>query len=69
MGAQNGVLASTVCLMEPNIMNTIVIKSETDYKCAATRIEALTNANPGTAEARELKVLVKAVADYHRNQK
>ena len=55
--------------MEVIFMETIVIKSESDYKSAANRIEVLSNANPGTVEANELKVLVKAIADYHRNQK
>lgn len=50
-------------------METIVIKSESDYKSAANRIEILSNAHPGTAEAQELKALVKAIADYHRNHK
>jgi hypothetical protein len=55
--------------MEASSLETIVIKTETDYKSAANRIETLSNANPGTAEAQELKVLVKAIADYHRNGK
>lgn len=55
--------------MEASSSKTIVIKTESDYKCAANRIEKLSNASPGTAEAKELKVLVKAIADYHRNGK
>jgi uncharacterized membrane protein YqiK len=47
----------------------VVIKSEAEYNSAASRLEALAKANPGTAEAEELKILVKAIADYHRNQK
>jgi hypothetical protein len=50
-------------------MKEVVIKSEADYNLAASRIELLAKADPGTAEAQELKLLVKAIADYHRNQK
>jgi hypothetical protein len=50
-------------------MKTVIIRSESDYNTAASRIEILAKANPGTAEAEELKLLVKAIADYHRNQK
>jgi hypothetical protein len=50
-------------------MKTVIIRSESDYNSAASRIEILAKANPGTAEAQELKLLVKAIADYHRNQK
>lgn len=45
------------------------IKSESDYNFAASRIEVLAHASPGTAEAQELKLLVKAIADYHRGQR
>jgi hypothetical protein len=47
-------------------MKVVVIKSESEYNSVATRLESLTKANPGTSEAQELKLLVKAVADYHR---
>jgi PHD/YefM family antitoxin component YafN of YafNO toxin-antitoxin module len=50
-------------------MKAVVIKSESDYNSAANRIEVLTKANPGTAEAQELKVLVKAVVNFHRTNK
>lgn len=50
-------------------MKSIVIRSESDYNSAASRLEAIAKANPGTAEAEELKLLVKAIADYHRNHK
>jgi hypothetical protein len=50
-------------------MKVVVIKSETEYNSIATRLEALTKANPGTSEAQELKLLVKAVADYHRTRR
>lgn len=55
--------------MEASSLKTIVISSDSDYKWAANRIEMLSNANPGTAEAKELKVLVKAIAEYHRKAK
>jgi hypothetical protein len=50
-------------------MKAVTIKSETDYNSVANRLETLTKAEPGTSEAQELKLLVKAIADYHRNQK
>lgn len=50
-------------------MKAVVIKTETDYNSAASRLETLTKAKPGTSEAQELKLLVKAIADYHRSQK
>jgi hypothetical protein len=50
-------------------MKVVVIKSESEYNSVATRLETLANANPGTSEARELKQLVKAVADYHRTRR
>jgi hypothetical protein len=50
-------------------MKTVIIKSETDYNSAANRLETLTKAKPGTSEAQELKLLVKAIVNYHRSQK
>jgi hypothetical protein len=50
-------------------MKVIVIKSESDYNSAANRLEMVAKADPGTTQAEELKVLVKAIANYHRNQK
>jgi hypothetical protein len=51
------------------LMKSISIKSKTDYNSAADRLETLTNAKPGSPQAQELKLLVKAIADYHRNQR
>ena len=50
-------------------MKALIIKSEADYHSAAHRLETLAKAKPGTLEAQELKILVKAIVAYHRNQR
>lgn len=44
------------------------IKNEAQYEEVTVRIEQLKNAEPGTDEAKELKVLIKMLIDFEKQQ-
>lgn len=49
-------------------MEYINIENEEQYEEVTNRIEQLKNAKPGTDEAKELKVLVKMLVNYEKQQ-
>lgn len=44
------------------------IANEEEYEAVTQRIERLKDAEPGTAEAKELKALIKALIAYEHKQ-
>lgn len=49
-------------------MEYYCIANEEEYEAVTQRIERLEDAEPGTAEAKELKTLIKALIAYEHKQ-
>ena len=44
------------------------IKNEEEYEAVTSRVERLKDAEPGTEEAKELKMLIKMLIHYEKQQ-
>ena len=49
-------------------MEHFYIKNEEEYEAVTSRVERLKDAEPGTEEAKELKVLIKVLIHYEKQQ-